>query len=88
MPRILFTCLLVSVSGCAPGTAALIDEAMETGDWQAVNRQLDAETRRKNRRMPSCPAGRTALCVSDFGYVNCRCVGPAAFDYALGGLVR
>lgn len=88
MTRILTACILLSVTGCAPGTATLIDEAMESGDWRAVNARLDAEARREEQRAPSCPGGTRAMCVSDFGNVECACVEAETLGYDLGGLVR
>jgi hypothetical protein len=88
MTRILTACILMTLSGCAPSTATLIDKAMKTGDWRAVNARLDARARREARRGPACPDGASALCVSDSGDVACRCVESAAARYELGGVLR
>lgn len=88
MKRIAVTCLLLLFSGCASNTSALIDEAMETGDWSEVNARLEADAQRAERRRAFCPDGSTALCVSDFGVTDCRCVKSAAFRRELGGFVR
>jgi hypothetical protein len=88
MNRIPPTCLLLLVTGCASNTSALIDEAMETGDWSAVNVRLEAEAQRAERQGSMCPNGSTAVCVSDFGVTDCRCVNSAVFHYELGGIAR
>lgn len=88
MRRTLTACILLSITGCAPSTATLVDEAMETGDWRAVNARLDARARRHQRRGPACPDGAGAMCVSNSGVVECRCMQSATLRYELGNLLR
>lgn len=79
---------LLFVTGCAASTATLVDEALSSGDWRAVDARLDAGQKRVARRGPVCPAGYSAMCVSDSGDVSCRCAESADFRYELSGIIR
>ena len=57
MPLLLF--------GCAPTTADLIEEAYRTADWSQVEKRLEAESRREERRKPRCGRGFFEVCDID-----------------------
>jgi len=80
--------LLFLLFGCAPSTQDLIEQGHLTGDWSLVNKRIEAEERREERRKaergPSCPKGTTGWCEISFGDKRCGCVGNADFRRMLG----
>ncbi len=62
------------LSGCAPSTHDLIEQAQFTGDWSFVNKRIAAIERREAQRPQSCPPGTKRWCISRLGHEKCSCV--------------
>ena len=67
------------LSGCAPSTHDLIEQAQLTGDWSFVNKRIAAIDRREAQRPQSCPRGTKRWCISRLGHEKCSCVSDSEF---------
>lgn len=67
--------LVLIMAGCVsrPTLEELEDEALQTGNWEAVeHREKMMDKRGEND--PVCPAGQVKYCVESGQKVECRCV--------------
>ncbi len=77
--RMLFLILVMfSVSACASNMNELIAEASQSGDWSAVNKQLDRqEAAREEQQI--CGSRHTLYCKTILDETSCACVSSATF---------
>ena len=63
--------------GCtsSPTLEELEDEALRTGNWEAVERRERLMERRNGPAAPNCAKGQTKYCVEDGFSVECTCTG-------------
>jgi hypothetical protein len=72
--------LVLFLVGCSnqPTLDELEAEALQTGDWTAVE-EREKLLRRTGRLSDSeCPSGTLQMCVDDMGSETCRCLPPSA----------
>jgi len=62
------------LSGCAPSTHDLIEQAQLTGDWSFVNKRIEAIERRETQAQQSCPRGTKRWCIRRIRDEKCSCV--------------
>ena len=67
------------LSGCAPSTQDLIEQAHLTGDWSPVNKRMEAIERREALRPQSCPSGTKSWCVRRLSREKCSCISNSEF---------
>ena len=65
--------VVLFLPACASSTKDLIEKADKTGDWTAVNRRLDSETKRQLFLDKPCGDGQVLMCTS-----SCKCVSNQA----------
>ena len=76
-------CALALVAGCetVPSLDQLEDEAMVTGDWEAVERREDLIKRRLESTAPGCPKGEIKKCFEAPSGIQCYCLRLARERY-------
>ncbi len=75
--------VLFLLGGCAASTDALLDEAIESRDWTAVNERFEAKERRQRRELPNCPPRTRLMCTDGRTRNNCACVDRLRSDEML-----
>ncbi|MGI9271439.1 MAG: hypothetical protein ACR2QT_06670 [Woeseiaceae bacterium] len=67
---------LVLVAGCAARQSLeeLEDEAMQTGEWDAVERREEVVKKSLESRGPGCPPRHTKHCVEEQSGIQCYCL--------------
>ncbi len=75
------------LSGCAPSTHDLIEQAQLTGDWSFVNKRIAATERREAQRPQSCPRRTQRWCSKRNGNEKCRCISNSEFRDRLDSLL-
>ena len=68
--------VLITLSGCASTMDELVAEAVETGDWTAVNARQDAQAA---GRQLSCGARQILHCETILNRTSCGCVANTTF---------
>ena len=74
------------LSGCAPSTQDLIEQARLSGDWSLVNKSMEAIERNEARRPQSCPRGTNRSCIGYLGDEKCECINNSDFQDMLRSL--
>ncbi len=66
--------------GCAPMPTLeeLEAQALETGDWSAVEERERMIAKRKARRPIQCGSGMVSFCQKNVGRLDCQCINKAA----------
>ncbi len=72
--------LLVFLVGCSnqPTLDELEAEALETGDWTAVEERETLLRRTGRLAKMDCPDGTMLMCVDDMGKETCNCLPQSA----------
>ena len=84
--RLLILPLILALGACAP-TQTLEElefQALQTGDWSAVERRERAMARRAETAMLECPHGMISYCEDRIGETTCQCVSRRALDEFFG----
>ncbi len=86
--RVLVLVMVLGLSGCVatPSLEELEQQAMQTGDWSAVEQRERMMERRKARRGPKCGDGLIGYCQSSFGRERCTCVAGTTLRDAFQGV--
>lgn len=71
---VLLTALIFVGCTSSPTLEELEDEALRTGNWEAVEKREALIERRDGPATPSCPKGQTKYCVENGFTVECGCV--------------
>jgi len=70
---VLLTALIGTGCTSSPTLEELEDEALRTGNWEAVEKREALLERRNGPKTPGCPAGLTEVCVDKGLNVVCDC---------------
>ena len=81
---ILILALVAGACAAPPTLEELEFEALQTGDWSAVERREKSIERRAERHRMSCPNGLIEYCESRGGPGRCECVDRRAIDALFG----
>lgn len=81
---LLMIALLAGACAAPPTLEELEFEALQSGDWSAVERRERAMARRAARQPVQCPKGEIEFCDSRFGERTCECVGRRAVNMLFG----
>lgn len=73
--RISMLLFVLCLAACTtqPTLEELEAEALETGDWDAVEERERQQNVRRERTAPGCPDGQTKMCVELGASNECRC---------------
>lgn len=71
---------LILLAGCAASLEELEREAMQTGDWSAVEARNRVLERREAKRAQTCPAGKKRWCTVESGHERCSCIVDSVFN--------
>lgn len=68
-------------AACAPlpTLEELESEALQTGDWTAVEKRERLIAKRNARRPLQCPTGTVSYCERHVGRLECQCVSRSTF---------
>lgn len=82
MKRVLCLSAVLWMVGCAsmPTLEELEAEALETGDWSAVEEREALIAKRNARRPAQCPTGHVSYCQKNIGRLDCQCISKAAMN--------
>ena len=74
--RLLFSMIVFFLAACTaqPSFEELEAEAIESGDWTAVNSREEADERRREKAGAICVTGQTRICVETGPVEECSCV--------------
>lgn len=83
--RVFILAGLFLAAGCSPmiPMAELERQALETGDWSAVEKRERMLERRGNGTAIQCPAGYISYCTERYGEATCTCMARDGFRAAL-----
>ena len=70
---ILLTVLLSAGCTSSPTLEELEDEALRTGNWEAVEEREALIERRDGKPEEDCPKGQTQICVDNGSSTDCSC---------------
>ena len=70
---VLLTALLGVGCTSSPTLQELEDEALRTGNWEAVEEREALLERRNGPTTPNCPKGQTKYCIESGINVECSC---------------
>ena len=75
MRAITIILLAMVVAACAsrPSLEELEQQALATGDWQAVESREQMMIRRAQTSAPGCPRGQRKFCVANGAGIDCHC---------------
>ena len=79
--------MMLLLSGCAPSTQALVEQAQISGDWTLVDKRYDAIERREIEKKQFCPDGTRLWCSKDLRKETCSCVKDTDFRGRLDSLL-
>lgn len=74
---VLLTALIGAGCTSGPTLQELEDEALRTGDWEAVEKREALLEHRKGPDTPDCPTGQTKICVGKGRDATCECTARA-----------
>lgn len=70
---IMLLALVVTACASRPSLQELEQQALATGDWQAVESREEMLIRRSEKSAPGCPRGQTKFCIENGSGIDCHC---------------
>jgi hypothetical protein len=67
--------LALAITACAskPSLEELEEQAMVSGDWEAVEHREEMVKNRRLKSAPHCPRGQTKVCIENGTGIDCYC---------------
>ena len=81
---ILILALVLAACATPPTLEELEFQALQTGDWSAVDRRERALSRRMKYESLDCPKGLTTYCSEALGRRQCSCVSQETIKSLFG----
>ncbi len=70
---LLLVALILSACASRPSLEELEEQALATGNWEAVEKREQLDAKRRKNSGPDCPRGQTKVCIDDGSGVECIC---------------